>query len=387
MAKTLSATFGLLCAIAGACAPVTAFAQDDEFVPETLTAKAEMDPGPNVFVNVQNWSGGPSVGYIYSAEDLTRKGSVSGGSQSHFTISRDGTTAYMASGYYPRYDSGDGEHVLQIFDVATNTLTKEIPIPYKLAQYTDDLSLLQLSADETFAFVQNGTPATSVTVVDLAKGEVTQEVPSPGCFGIYPLLEGIGFSAICNDGAFTTFVLSDDGATFESQKSQTIFDPDADPIYLSSDRAEGDLLFISYHGNVYRLSDTGGVIKKLSVTPIADGVEGNWGTSGYTVVTYNEANGILFVPMASEHHDGSHYHGSEEVWAYDLRNKALLYRSPLADLVGVAVTDGAEPELYGFSLKNSMVYKFEVDPLARFAAKQVAEHSVDGFATTLMVSP
>ena len=387
MAKKISAAFGLLCAVTGVFAPVPAFAQDDEFVPETPTAKAEMEPGPNVFIPVQNWANGPSVSYIYSADDLTRKGSVSGGSQSHFTLSRDGTKAYMASGYYPRYDSGDGEHVLQVFDVATNTLTTEILLPYKVAQYTDDISLLQLSADETFAFVQNATPATSVTVVDLTKGEVTQEVPAPGCFGIYPLPEVVGFSAICNDGAFTTFTLSADGKTFESQKSAPIFDPDADPIYLSSDRAEGDLLFISYHGNVYRLSDKDGVITKLSVTPIAEGVEGDWGTSGYTVVTYNEANGILFVPMASAHYDGSHYHASEEVWAYDLNDKALLYRSPLADLIGVQVTDGAEPALYGFSIKDAKVYKYEVDPQARFAAKKVAEHSVDGFATTLMVSP
>jgi methylamine dehydrogenase heavy chain len=387
MAKKISATFGLLCAVAGALAPVAAFAQDDEFVPETLTAKAEMDPGPNIIVSVQNWNGGPSVGYIYSADDLHLKGSVSGGSQSHFTLSADGKTAYMASGYYPRYDSGAGEHVLQIFDVQKNALTKEILLPYKLAQYTDDLSLLQLSADGKFAFVQNATPATSVTVVDLEKGEVVQEVPAPGCFGIYPMRDMLGFSAICNDGAFTSFTLSADGASFESQKSEMIFDPDADPIYLSSDRADGDLLFISYHANVYRLSDTGGVIKKLSVTPIADGVEGNWGTSGYSVVSYNEANGVLFVPMASEHHDGSHYHGSEEVWAYDLKNNELLYRSPLADLVAVSVTDGDKPELYGFSMKEGMVYKYDVDPTARFAAKKVAEHSVSGFATTMLVTP
>ncbi|MBU1304197.1 MAG: hypothetical protein KKF33_01585, partial [Alphaproteobacteria bacterium] len=268
-----------------------------------------------------------------------------------------------------------------------NELTKEILLPYKLAQYTDDLSLLQLSADGKFAFVQNATPATSVTVVDLEKGEVVQEVPAPGCFGIYPMRDMLGFSAICNDGAFTSFTLSADGASFESQKSEMIFDPDADPIYLSSDRAGGDLLFISYHANVYRLSDSGGVIKKLSVTPIADGVEGNWGTSGYSVVSYNEANGVLFVPMASEHHDGSHYHGSEEVWAYDLKNNELLYRSPLADLVAVSVTDGDKPELYGFSMKEGMVYKYDVDPTARFAAKKVAEHSVSGFATTMLVTP
>ena len=387
MAKKIAASFGLLCALAGAFAPVGVFAQEDEFVPETLTAKAEMDPGPNVFVSVQNWGGGPSVAVIFSADDLHRKGSVSGGSQSHFTLSADGKTAYMASGYYPRYDSGEGEHVLQVFDVATNALTKEILLPYKLAQYTDDLSLLQLSADEKFAFIQNATPATSVTVVDLTTGEVAQEVPSPGCFGIYPMRSALGFSAICNDGAFTTYTLSEDGKTFQSQKSETIFDPDADPIYLSADRADGDLLFISYHANVYRLSDTDGVITKVSVTPIAEGVDGNWGTSGYTVVSYNDANGVLFVPMHSEHHDGSHYHGSEEVWAYDLKKNELLYRSPLADLVAIQVTDGEAPELYGFSLKDGKVYKYDVDPTARFAAKKVAEHAVEGFATTLLVSP
>ncbi|WP_417308723.1 amine dehydrogenase large subunit [Devosia sp.] len=387
MASRLSATFGLLCAVAGACVPLSALAEDEAFVPETLTTRETMEPGPNVFVSVQNWGGGPSVAYIYSADDLHLKGSVSGGSQSHFTLSADGATAYMASGYYPRYDSGDGEHVLQIFDVATNTLTKEILLPYKLAQYTDDLFLLQLSADEKFAFAQNATPATSVTVVDLEKGEVAQEVPAPGCFGIYPLQNALGFSTICNDGTFTTFTLGADGTTFESTKSDKIFDPDDDPIYLSSDRADGDLLFISYHANVYRLSDTDGVIKKLSVTPIAEGVDGNWGTSGYSVVTYNEANGVLFVPMAADHHDGSHYHGSQEVWAFDLKNDELLYRSPLADLIAISVTDGAQPELYGFSLKEGTVYKFDVDTEAKFAAKTVAEHSVDGFATTMLVSP
>ncbi|WP_171015696.1 amine dehydrogenase large subunit [Devosia sp. FKR38] len=387
MANRTAAAFGLLCVIAGAYAPTLAFAQAEEFVPETVTTKERMDPGQNVFVNMQNWGGGPSVAYIYDAKDLTLKGSVSGGSQSHFTISADGNTAYMASGYYPRYDSGAGEHVLQIFDVPTNALTKEIVLPYKLAQYTDDIAFLRLSSDEKLIYIQNATPATSVTVVDLTSGTVVQEVPTPGCFGIYPTLEDHGFSTICNDGAFTTFTLSEDGTSAESQKSAKIFDPDADPIYLSSDRAEGNLLFISYHANVYRLDDSKGVIEKLSVTPIAEGVEGNWGTSGYSVVTYNEPNGILFVPMHSEHHDGSHYHGSEEVWAYDLKNKTLLYRSPLADLTAIHVTDEEVPQLFGLSLKNTKIYKFDVDPTAKFAAKQVAEHSDFGFATTLMASP
>lgn len=387
MANKLPALIGAVCLTCSLFSAAQAIAQDAAFVPEVAGMKPAMDPGPNVFVNMQNWGGGPSVVYIYSADDLTLKGSVSGGAQSHFTLSRDGKTIYLASGFYSRLASGKGEHVLQIFDVDTNTLKKEIVLPFKMTQYTDDRSLMQLSADERFIYIQNATPATSVTVVDLKKGEVVQEVPSPGCFGIYPTLEGYGFSTICNDGSFNTFTLSADGTQFDSKKSEPIFDVDHDPIYLAYDRAEGDLLFVSYHANVYRLSDKDGVIKKLSVTPIAEGIPGNWGVSGYSTLSYNEATGVLFVTMAPGQHDGSHYHPAAEIWAYDLKNKALLYRSNADSLNGIYVTEGPKPTLYGVSIPEGMVYKYELDPSAKFAAKRVAEHKDFGFATTLVSSP
>jgi methylamine dehydrogenase heavy chain len=387
MAKKLPAVIGAVCLTCGLFGAMQAVAQDADFVPETAGAKTSMDPGPNVFVNKQDWGGGPSVVFIYSADDLTLKGSVSGGAQSHFTLSKDGKTIYMASGFYSRLASGKGEHVLQVFDVETNLLKQEIVLPFKLTQYTDDRALMQLSADERFIYIQNATPATSVTVVDLAKGEVVQEVPSPGCFGIYPSLEGYSFSAICSDGSFNTFKLSDDGTQFDSKKSDKIFDVDSDPIYLASDRADSDLLFVSYHANVYRLSDKNGVIEKVSVTPIAEGVPGNWGASGYSTIAYNDANGILFVTMAADHHDGSHYHPAQEVWAYDLKNNALLYRSNVDSLNGIHVTDGATPALFGVSIPEGKVYKYDVDPTARFAAKRVADHQAFGFATTLTSSP
>lgn len=246
---------------------------------------------------------------------------------------------------------------------------------------------MQLSADERFIYIQNATPATSVTVVDLEKGEVVQEVPSPGCYGIYPSVEGYGFSTICNDGSFNTFQLSADGTQFDSKKSEKIFDVDSDPIYLAYDRAEGDLLFVSYHANVYRLSDKDGVITKVGVTPIAEGIPGDWGVSGYSTLSYNDASGVLFVTMAPGHHDGSHYHPAAEIWAYDLKNKTLLYRSNADSLNGIYVTDGATPVLFGVSLPEGKVYKYELDPAAKFAAKRVAEHKDFGFATTLVSSP
>ncbi len=388
MARHFAVQLGFVSLMCGALGASQVLAQSDTaenepFVPESPGKIETIAPGPYVYVNNQNWGGGASAVYIYDAADLTLRGSVSGGMQSHFTVSEDNATIYMVSGFYPRAIAGEGEHVLQIFDVATNTLTKEIVLPYKAARYTDDRALLQLSADEKLIYVQNATPATSVSVVNLEAGETIQEVPTPGCFGIYPALSGYSFSTICGNGTFMTFDLGDDGTTFESVRSEKIFDVDEDPIYLASDRVEGDLMFVSYNANLYRLSDADGVIKKLSVTPIADDIEGNWGTSGYSVLSYNDAHGVLFVSMAPDHHDGSHYHDAQEVWAYDVAADKLLYRSPVDGLAGIYVTDDDAPSLYGISIGESKVFRYALDPEAKFAAKKVAEHDDFGFATTL----
>ena len=129
------------------------------------------------------------------------------------------------------------------------------------------------------------------------------------------------------------------------------------------------------------------MITEVSTTPIAEGVDGNWGTSGYTVVTYNEANGILFVPMAPDRHDGSHYHDAKEIWAYDLANQKLLYRTPVEGITSVITTDDAVPTLFALDIGGGKVVKFEVDPEAKFAAKKVAEHATKGFTTTLAARP
>lgn len=384
MALKIPTLICLACMAGPLLAPGTAWAEDEDFVPETVSTKERMDPGPYVFVNQMDTA---STIHVYSADDMRVTGSFSGGSWGMFALSKDGETGYIASGFYSRIAYGKAENVLQIFDVATNRPVKEIILPTKITQYTPSAAQLQLSADEKYIYIQNATPATSVTVVDLEKGEVVQEIPAPGCYGIYPSMEGHAFSTICSDGAFNTFTLGADGTDFESRKSEKIFDVDADPIYLAFDRAEGDLLFISYHANVYRLSDKGGIIEKLSVTPIAEGVEGNWGTSGYEVVSYNEANGILFVPMAADHHDGSHYHGADEIWAYDLRNDKLLYRSSAEGINSVHVTDDAVPTVFGLSVGDGAVVKYEVDPEAKFALKKVGENKSFGFATMVMSTP
>ena len=66
-----------------------------------------------------------------------------------------------------RITYGEAEMVLQAFDVATLRLVREVALPPKFAMLYPYGSMLAESADGKYVYVQNATPATSVTVVDV----------------------------------------------------------------------------------------------------------------------------------------------------------------------------------------------------------------------------
>lgn len=322
-----------------------AHAQSDTFQPQVLTVRKSISPGSNVFTIDQEWKGASAIN-VFDASNLSFKGSVSTGSMAQMLVSRDGKTAFTASVYLRRIVSGDAEMVLQQFDVSTLSQVKEIPLPPKFAMLSPYRSMLAQSADGRFVYVQNATPASSVTVVDVFKGAVTGEVPTPGCFGIYASLEGWKFSTLCGDGSMATFVIEADGAGSRRMQSQRIFDPDRDPLFLTSQRCGDDLVFISYSGVVYRISDRDEVARIVGQSSVVNGTKGNWAPGGFQLIGYNAPNDVLFISMHPGAHDGTHKRGSREIWAYDLGNKRVIHRLPLKDVRAFAVSNEEIPALY-----------------------------------------
>jgi methylamine dehydrogenase heavy chain len=286
-------------------------------------------------------------------------------------IARDGKTAYTTSVYMKRISYGDPEFILQVYDVATLSLTKEIALPPKLAMVGTQEPMLAQSADGRLVYVQNATPATSITVVDVTAGKVTGEIPAPGCFGIYPSLEGHKFSAICGDGTFASFTLNAEGTSAERSQSKKIFDVDKDPIFVPTERVGTDLVFISFHGNVYRVSDSGPAVKLVETYPMTDGVDPGWAPGGAQLIAYNKANDVLFIGMHPNAKEGSHKTPAKEIWAYNLRTKQLLYRSPVEDVLALTASDAPVPVI--FAGKGKVLFRLEVDPEAKFALKKSHE--------------
>ncbi len=344
-----------------------AFAEG-EFVPEQITVEEKIKPGPNVFTVDQSWSGASRINVV-GAGELDRKGNLSVGLVTQLTVTKDKKTAYTASAYAKRITYGPTEAVLQEFDVETMSVKREIAVSPKMAQVAPQKSLLALSADEKYAFVQNATPATSVSVVDLAAGKEIAEVPTPGCWSIHPALSGIKFSTLCGDGTLQTFSVSADGKFGAPEKSEKIFDADTDPLYVVGERAGDKLIFMSFNGNVYTISDKDGAAKLVDKFSITEGVEGGWAPGGIEVIAYNEPNDVLFVTMHPDAKEGSHKNAATEIWPVDMKTKKVLYRSVVEGVKSIAVTQTKVPTLFGLNDDEGVLTRYGIDPDARFAIK------------------
>jgi methylamine dehydrogenase heavy chain len=339
--------------------------------PQALTAKTTIDPGPNIFTLDSQPDGASSIN-VLSARDLHSKGHMSMGELSQMAISTDGKTAFTASIYQKRYTYGDLETLLQVFDVSTLRPTKEIVLPSKLALLVASESMVATSADGKYVYVQNATPATSVTVIDPVAGKVTGELPTPGCFGIYPSLHDYRFSALCGDGTVASFALRSGGGSAERTQSAKIFDPDKDPLFLQSARvAGGELVFLSYNGNLYRLSDEATAVTLLGTRSIVEGTSGGWAPGGHELFGYNKRNDVLFIGMHPNAKDGSHKQAAKEIWAFSVKARKLLFRTPVDDVNSLTVSDDALPVV--FALSDKVTRRYEADPDAKFALRKTHE--------------
>lgn len=359
--------------------PTVAPAQD--FVPETVTMKPAIDPGPNVFVNQQQWIGAGAIA-VFDQETLKLKALLPTGAMGQALVSADGKTAWAQSSFLKRTTYGPNEMVLTRYDVNTATLGPEVILPPKAAMALGYTMLLRQSADGKFVFVQNATPAASVTVVDVTTNSVVQEIPTPGCWGIYPATSGAKFSTACGDGTFAAYTITPDGTGAEKTVSAAIFDPDKDPIFVEDERAGGDLLFVTYSGKLLRLSDSGAAVEKVSETDLVAGIEGGWAPGGYELIAVNGPRNVLFVGMHPEAFDGSHKKGMEEVWAIDLASGTVAARSKVGHLSSIAVSPGETPTLFG-TTEEGMLLRYTVGE--DFALTKAGETGLAGFAMSLAV--
>lgn len=357
----------------------------DTFKPEVFTVEKAIKPGPNVLVNAASWDGSSKI-HVYGQDGLTYKGLLSAGLTSQFVISADGKKAFVLSDYMKRYTYGPVESVLQIFDIATLTLEQEIIVPNKAVKAIGMTNLIELSADEKFLYIQNATPATSVSVVDLVQSKVVKEVPTPGCYGIYAAKKAGKFSTLCGSGQMKTHSL--EGGEYQTATSAQIFNVDSDPLYIHAQRrGNGQLIFTSFNGNLYLLDDSGKSVVLKEKLAVTQNIEGNWAPGGYAISVYHKPSDQVFMVMHSEAYEGSHKDMSEEIWAYSLAKKKLISRSEAPHLVALAVTQDKQPKLYGSNEEEETVDEYTLSDAKKYVFSKTASDVKAGWTTSLLVTP
>lgn len=298
--------------------------------------------------------------YVMDAKTLKPIGIIGTGSLGMAQFPQGSKDIYVATSHLSRTTRGERSDFVEVYSGEDLTFKEEIPISNNRAQALNYRSLFQPSAEMKYLFVQNATPATSVTIVDLAAKKQIGDIPNPGCYGIFPSAKTTTrFATLCGDGTVGTIDVKSDG-TGEMKPSEAIFDPDTDAIFTSAYRWGDYWVFPSYGGNIYVIDVEGDTAKLVDKIEVAKGVEGNWRPGGYQPLTVHDKNGIAYMLMHSNGTEGSHKNPAEEIWAVDLKAKKVIGRSKSVPAIGLTVNQGDKPALFAIDGLKAEIVRYDL---------------------------
>jgi methylamine dehydrogenase heavy chain len=314
--------------------------------------------------------------HVVDAENGNYLGVIGTGFTGQFILSNDKREIIVATGYYSRGQRGERVDVVEVWDADTLSFKYEIPISEKRASALNYEGLLRLSADGRWLFVQNATPATSVTVVDMQAKKDLGDISMPGCWAIYPAQSNPKrFSSLCGEGNVTTVTIDDSGKEASRTSSGKFFDPDGDAWFMQGEQDGDRYHFVSFKGNLATVNMGGDTAVLEGTWPLVGKGDQKkaWRPGGYQPLAVHPGTNRLYVAMHSGGVEGSHKNPANEIWVFDTQSKKRVARLP-----GNSAT-ALEPSADGKRLfaidpmKASVVVWDKISPKAKVRLTQVGE--------------
>jgi methylamine dehydrogenase heavy chain len=297
--------------------------------------------------------------HVIDGRTMKTEGMVATALAGNVGYSADKRELYVATTYFTRLNRGDRHDQVDVYDATTLTLKAEIPIPPKHAQALPYRGYVRASSDGRWVFVQNATPATSVSVVDLKAKAFVTEVPTPGCWAIVTVPSAPNrFTTVCGDGSLLTVTLDDAGKVTTQKRADKFFDADRDPIFIHAEYDGDRAHFVSFQGRVHSARLDGEQASFEAPWPLVKGADlkQGWRPGGYQPLALHAASGRLFVGMHPGGREGSHKDPAREIWVVDMAKKARIARVPGSAAIALAVSRGDKPLLFGIDgMKNELV--------------------------------
>ncbi|MCF6193236.1 MAG: hypothetical protein L3J46_02750 [Kangiellaceae bacterium] len=254
---------------------------------------------------------------------------------------------YIMETFHARGSRGPRTDVLTIYNKTTLAPFKEIvwKDTNRLTALPERYSMA-LSGDEKFLFVANFNPASSFTVVDLDRHEIVETIGTPGCVLTYPT-GARSVTSLCSNGGLLTTVLDQSGHQKSQHRIKPFFDTDKTPIYERPAIIDGIAYFPSFAGDLHAIDFTGEVasyIEKWSLTSEQER-KSNWRPGGLALNDKDE-QGLFYIIMNPDGHDGSQTHGGTQIWVFDVKKKQRLRTIDVPSwAVSMAVSRGIKPML------------------------------------------
>ncbi|HMM86249.1 amine dehydrogenase large subunit [Azohydromonas sp.] len=279
-------------------------------------------------------------------------------------LSRDGRWVYVATTYHSRLQRGTRTDVVEVYRSADLTLSHEIEIPPKRTQGLQIKALTTVSADDRFLFVQNATPATSITVVDLQARRVTAEIENPGCWGVLPWPGNARrISSVCGDGTTTTYDLDAGGALAATHAGPAFFDADRDPVFIHYESLGDRFVFVSFAGMVHTVRPVDSALvpdgQPWSLMSAAERRQG-WRPGGFQLFAIDPNGKRLVVAMHEGGGEGSHKNPASKLWVYDLAKRQRSGRLPGHTALSMSFGPPSAPDLlYVLSAADNRIVRLD----------------------------
>jgi len=276
---------------------------------------------------------------VFDARDGKLLGMLSTAYAANFTLSEARDAIYLATTHLSRSTRGERTDVLEVYDTQSLAFQYEVVLPPKRAQALNYRGLVRASGNGRFVLVQNATPATSITVVDLAQRKVAAEVPTPGCWGVLPAAtHGTRFSMLCGDGTVATVTLDDNGQVVDRQVSAKLFDADADAWFHHAEQVGDRYWFVSFQGLLTELNLGGPVARVVASRALVGpaGRKAGWRPGGYQNFAIDPQARWLVAGMHPKGGEGSHKNPAAQLWVFDLASGQR--RAVLPGVMAVALT-------------------------------------------------
>ncbi len=290
-------------------------------------------------------------------------GLIGSGFAGLITLSHDKRFIYVATAYHSRLQRGTRTDVVEVYRTEDLGFDHEIVIPPKRVQGLQIKALTTMSPDDRYLFIQNATPATSITVVDLKERRVTAEFANPGCWGVLPWPnKPRRVTSICGDGTTTNFDINDKGELAATTAGPAFFKPDVDPVFMHYEAIDDRLIFVSYNGMVYtvRMTDNGLQAdgEPWALVDSAAAKKG-WRPGGFQLFAVDPAGKRLVVGMHEAGAEGSHKNPASELWVFDLATHKRIGKLP--GEVALSMTFAPKlPKLFVLSAADNRIVSFDL---------------------------